>query len=129
MKRRFNSHFNYVPGKTRHETPVGESQTIPGEARTIKQLIERLELGVPFPNKNPQFMDIDLEKIDHYFQQALDLVDYDELNERIQGTRDYIKQAQEEQARYMAAQKKKDDAMARDLEIKEAISKSKLNAE
>lgn len=124
---RFNSHFNYHPRKGRHEVPEGESETVPGEARTIKELVERLELGVPLPDKKPQFMDADLDQVDHFFQQALDLTDYDELNDKITGVREYIRQAQEEQRKSYEAYQKDQADKQRKAEIDEAIRQSKLN--
>lgn len=126
---RFNSQYNYVPRSGRYEQPRGESLTIPGEAKTIKQLVERLQLGVPLPDKSPGYLDTDLDKIDHYFQMALDLTDMDDLSDRIRSTKDYIEQAKIEQAKYKAQEEKKRLQSERELEIKEAIEKSKLNAQ
>lgn len=129
MKKHFNTPYNYIPSAARYEKQSDQpSQTIQGETRTIKQLVERLSMGIPLPNKEPQYMDVDIDEVDQYFQQALDLVDYDELNARIENTRDYVKQVLEEKKQAKDAWDKQEAKKARQLEIEEAVRASKLNA-
>lgn len=119
---------NYVPGKG-YERNLLPSQTVPNQTRTIKELVERLQLGLPIPDKKPQYMDIPLDEVDHLMQQAIDLTDLDELNDRIQSTKDYIEEALREKKKSQEAWEKAEAKRLRQEEINEAIRNSKLNAE
>lgn len=111
-----------------YEVPTGESQTIPGQARTIKELIERLELGVPLPDKGTMYMDTPLEKIDKFMQQALDLTDLDDLTDRIQSTKDYIRHAIAERDAAKKREIQEEAIKQRKLDIEEAIKDAQKTA-
>ena len=50
------------------EVPEGESLTVPGEAMTIKEIMERALRGMPPVASNAEFFDQeDLEKIDEFY--------------------------------------------------------------
>lgn len=119
---------NYVRGNG-YERNLLPSQTVPNQTRTIKELVERLQLGVPLPDKKPQYMDVPLDEVDHLLQQAIDLTDLDQLNDRIQSIKDYIDEAHREQKKSQEAWEKAEAKRLRQEEINEAIRNSKLNAE
>lgn len=59
------------------------SQCIPGETRTIKQILDRYQKTGTLPNTNPQWFDVeDIKFINQYYQPgALDFTDYDALRD------------------------------------------------
>ena len=60
-----------------------KSMTIPGEAYSIQELLQRAQSGQPLmQNTVVQYMDQeDLDKITHFYRQGLDLTDIDELRQ------------------------------------------------
>jgi len=51
----FHSQHNYKDHPSHYEHPEGESQTIPGEARTIRELFEQYTSGVELPQQHEEF--------------------------------------------------------------------------
>lgn len=74
----------------------GESQTVPGDAMSIKDIMARAMNGIEPDRKEVMYLDSDLDSIDRYFGQSLDLTDVDELSDRIEILSDRIKAAQSE---------------------------------
>lgn len=69
----------------RFEINNDESMTIPGEARTIKELIERLENGMPLERRAYAYFDVeDLDDINDMFAPSTDLTDLDRNKERLE---------------------------------------------
>ncbi len=79
--------YNYVTPQTYKQKPdpldPGVSQTIPGEAKTIKKIMEEALRGYTPPERSVQFIDQeDLDKINEFYTQGpLDLTDLDRLAE------------------------------------------------
>ena len=51
----FYSQHNYKDHPSHYEHPEGESQTIPGEARTIRELFEQYTSGLELPQQHQEF--------------------------------------------------------------------------
>lgn len=69
----------------RGEINEGASQTVTGEAYTIKELMDRYRNGMPLPHSNYAYFDQeDLDQINRFFNPgSLDLTDLDELNNNV----------------------------------------------
>jgi len=51
----FHSQLNYKDHPSHYEHQEGESQTIPGEARTIRELFEQYTSGIELPRQHEEF--------------------------------------------------------------------------
>lgn len=59
------------------------SQTVPGEAMTIQQIMDRAMAGTPPEQSDAQYFDVDdVSQVDEFFSTGLDLTDIDRLNAR-----------------------------------------------
>lgn len=82
MKKFYNTQHDYNP-RTRFEVVEGESVTIPGESKTIQQMLRRALQGIKEDERPVQWFDAeDLDKIDGFWAPGLDLTDLDALAER-----------------------------------------------
>lgn len=81
----FQTRWNYTGGNNRTEIKPNEapSLTVPGEAKTIKELLARTQAGMPAPEERPPlYMDQpNMDLINHYHSKQLDLVDLDDLKD------------------------------------------------
>lgn len=82
---KIHSQLNYISDPNLREKRKGESQTIPGEAYTIKELLEKFASGIPLPDQSvyydekPTFEtdttlrdpDRDLSNLDDYIDQVI----------------------------------------------------------
>lgn len=76
------NHMNYV-SREHSVNSTGESMTIPGEAISIKELLDRATQGTPLLHREPIYFDQeDMEKIDLFYSPHIDLTDLDELASR-----------------------------------------------
>lgn len=83
MEKFYSTHRHYAPGANRAETIEGESVTVPGEAKTIAQLLSRAMQGLEAQEREAHYFDqADLDKIDRFYAPGLDLTDLDELTRR-----------------------------------------------
>ncbi len=91
--------YNYVTPQTYKQKPdpldPGVSQTIPGEAKSIKQIMKDALRGFSPPERSVQFIDQeDLDKINEFYTQGpLDLTDLDRLAEANLETQQIIEEA------------------------------------
>lgn len=75
---------NYIQRDDENEPGGGASQTIPGEALSIREILTRAMGGIEPERKNYTFFDQeDLDKIDKFYGAGLDLTDLDELGDRL----------------------------------------------
>lgn len=51
------------------------SMTVPGEALTMKQIVDRYKKSMPVPERLHQFLDVPVEEIDDRFHPHADLTD------------------------------------------------------
>lgn len=78
----YNTQHTYRP-RIRFEMVEGESQTVPGEARTIGEMLRRAQQGIREDERPVHYFDEeDLDKIDMFFGPSADLTDLDELRRR-----------------------------------------------
>lgn len=72
-----------VTPEDKYEVNKEPSLTVPGEALTIKEIMERAMAGTEPDTSDAQFFDVDdIKQIDEFFRQGLDLTDLDKLNAR-----------------------------------------------
>lgn len=97
-KQAYRTQFNYKVGEGREEN-IDESMTIPGESKTVKELLEQTVAGNPAFEREPVYFDTDDQEVMNYLRPGLDLTELDELRE--------INEAQHEAI--LKAQQKRDD--------------------
>ena len=74
------SRLTYNGGtKKRHESPNGESMTMENETMSIQDIIRRQAAGLVDIDKKGLYLDSEIEAIDKFHGQPLDLTDMDEL--------------------------------------------------
>lgn len=74
-----------------------ESMTVPGQAKTIKQIMERALGGLMPDGRLVEYFDQeDLDKINKYYANpgSLDLTDLDEMAEHVEALQDVVKKGQ-----------------------------------
>lgn len=84
------------PPRRKTESDFGESLTIPGEAMSIKQIMERAMGGIAPEQRNYQYFDEeDLDKVDRFFSNpgSFDLTDLDEFRERVTNLKEAVDRA------------------------------------
>lgn len=115
----------YAPGARRYEEGSTEpSQTVVGQAKTIKQLLARALQGIPTPDREVNYFDPeDVDNIDEYFAPGLDLTDLDDLRRRNDQAAKAIQKAEENKAKAEADAKKAGET-AKDV-VKTAASSDK----
>ena len=52
---RFRGSTNYKSLPQDYETPIGKSETVPGEGRTVRELLEDYTSGIPLPLSQEEF--------------------------------------------------------------------------
>lgn len=113
--------LNYKPGVVGRETNELPSETIPGETRTIKEILDMYQEHRQFPegDENLRYFDVeDVGEINKYFNPgALDLTDLQQLQEKNNRMNQIIKKAQEKKAKEEAekAEQEKIEAKAQEL--------------
>lgn len=119
-KAKYTTSENYEPSEKGCEKACCEkpSQTIPGEAKTVQEIIKRAQAGTPpVENKYP-YMDVeDVSRINKFYRPGtLDLTDIEELQKRSNELEDIVKKAvknkkeAEEKAKKEAKEKAKKEA-------------------
>lgn len=116
---------NYSP-RARFEPVEGESQTVPGEAKTVRELMQRALAGIEtMPREFVYFDPDDVDFITDVYRPGLDLTDLDHLRELNKQTEAAIQRAQEKKAADEKAAKEK---AAADSKSAAAPSDTKDNA-
>ena len=64
--------------------PTGESMTVPSETMTIQEILQKHAAGLVDLDRNNIYLDAELEEIDRFHGQPMDLTDLDALAERIE---------------------------------------------
>lgn len=103
---------------SQHKKPkknTEESKTEPGQTLTIKEMYTRAMMQGHFPSEetHARYLDSELNEIDKFQRQGLDLTDLDEARERVQGTLDKIDTYQSEKERVKNERKVMDEVERR----------------
>lgn len=87
---------SYSQGERSFEPRSEEpSQTVPGEARTIKQLLQNALQGLSADERQVNYFDEEnLDNINHFFAPGLDLTDLDDLRRKNQAAMAAIEAAE-----------------------------------
>lgn len=80
---KYNTQHAYAP-RAQYETHGKPSMTVPGEAKTIKELLARALQGVENPERDANYLDVeDIGQINQFFAiGSLDLTDLETLQQR-----------------------------------------------
>ena len=76
--------------KTHKEKPTGVSKTIENETMSIQDIIKRQAAGLVNYETHSVYIDAELEQIDKFHGQPLDLTDLDELQARISDLTQFV---------------------------------------
>jgi len=105
---KFQSHYSYKQKPSHIEKVKGESQTIQGESKTIKELLARLQAGQELDRKEVMYMDTeDIDNINSMYKRPQDFTDLDALrehNQKISYELGEIAKAKQEEAKIKKAE-------------------------
>jgi len=75
---------HYSPRKSQKDVDYGKSVTLPGKARSIRQLMEAMAQGMPLTThvRPVYFDDVDIDTISSLFSPFIDLTDIEALAEQ-----------------------------------------------
>lgn len=91
------------------ERPHGPSMTVPGETKSIGELLERYQKGGTLPFREPVYLDSeDVDFINQYYApHALDLTDLDALDRHTERLKESVEQAKANRAAERLAEQRK----------------------
>lgn len=91
---KYKTQSTYKPSDDGKEFNTGKSMTVPNDAMSMKQILERARNGMPPEFRHISYIDQeDLSKIDELFSPHIDLTDLDTMKKRIQETEKIIEDA------------------------------------
>jgi hypothetical protein len=92
MKKYYITKNKYTPSEGTPMDPV--SLTVQGETRTIAELLQRAQQGIPIAKRVYEYIDADINAVSYFNRPNLDLTDLEALNTHIQNLSQSVQTAQ-----------------------------------
>lgn len=107
-KSRIRNIYNLERKKEHYETPKGQSMTLPNEALSIQEILNKWTHGIdPMLTKNPAYVDeADIDDIDLEAVQRMDLTEKSLAMNEARGILDKVKEAQKNSKKEPTERKK-----------------------
>jgi len=96
IKPKILSHYTYDYKVSHKEEPKGESMTMANEVMSIQDIVKRHAAGLVDLERRSIYIDAELEQIDKFHGQALDLTDLAELDAHVKSLSSFINETREE---------------------------------
>lgn len=128
----YNTKRNYKPGSGRESSKL-PSQTVPGQSRTMKEILDRYKRGLEIRESDSIYFDSeDIERVNKFFAPgSLDLTDLDELNRHVSNLNSLVDEANKKRQKAHEAEQlaKKEDEIYRKKKAEEEAKKQSKKEE